>query len=80
MYRAGANSSTSFRTSMHEAKPRQMVTNGDLYHSYFKHCPFFCELICYCAFNILEDFNKRIFASEETNEEKEFLITEVRFV
>lgn len=29
---------------------------------------------------ITEDFNKRIFSSEETKEEKEFLIKEVRFV
>lgn len=68
-----------FRTSMYGGRT---VANGELYHSYFKHCPIFfcCELICYCAFNILEDFNKRIFASEETNEEKEFFISEVRFV
>ena len=32
----------------------------------------------FCSTNVAEDFNKRIFASEETEEEKVFILKEVR--
>ena len=34
----------------------------------------------FCSTNVAEDFNKRIFASEETEEEKVFILKEVRFL
>ena len=45
-----------------------------------KTCPLLqTDIICVVTI-ITEDFNKRIFSSEETEDEKEFLIKEVRFV